>query len=162
MSDHVEIARHQHVPLRYVPRNLTKKDRVRQLRELRKSRRMYRQGTYYVRRPVASYTRRRSKHVTRAMRIYGVSSMRPTAELPQAMRGVDYVDLTKLARKTGCPLKDLKKIVNKGRGAYYSSGSRPNQTADSWGYARLASALTGGPAAKIDRNLLTSCTKLKS
>lgn len=146
-SDHVEIARHQHVPLRYVPRNLTKKDRARQLRELRKSRRMYRQGTYYVRRPVASYTHRRSKHVTRAMRIYGVSSMRPTAEL---------------ARKTGCTLRTLKKIVNKGRGAYYSSGSRPNQTADSWGYARLASALTGGPAARIDRNLLTSCSRLKT
>jgi hypothetical protein len=139
LSDHVEIARHQHVPLRYVPRNLTKKDRARQLGELRKSRRMYRQGKYYVRRPVASYTRRRSKHVTRAMRIYGVSSMRPTAEL---------------ARKTGCTLRTLKKIVNKGRGAYYSSGSRPNQTADSWGYARLASALTGGPAARVDAHLL--------
>jgi hypothetical protein len=48
----------------------------------------------------------------------------------------------------------IEKIVNKGRGAYYSSGSRPNQSADSWGLARLGSALTGGYASVIDFHLL--------
>ena len=33
-----------------------------------------------------------------------------------------------LSKKTGCSIKTLKKIVKKGMGAYYSSGSRPNQT----------------------------------
>lgn len=43
------------------------------------------------------------------------------------------------------------KVISKGMGAYYSSGSRPNQTAYSWGYGRLASVLMGGPSRVIDR-----------
>jgi len=42
--------------------------------------------------------------------------------------------------------KGVKQIVKKGKGAYYSSGSRPNQIPHSWGYTRLASAITGGNA----------------
>jgi hypothetical protein len=44
--------------------------------------------------------------------------------------------------------------VSKGEGAYYSSGSRPNQTPQSWGIARLASSITGGKAAAVDYNIL--------
>jgi len=55
---------------------------------------------------------------------------------------------------TGCSQKALAKIVNKGAGAYYSSGSRPNQTAQSWGIARLASAITAGKAAAVDYTIL--------
>ena len=44
----------------------------------------------------------------------------------------------------------METILRKGRGAYYSSGSRPNQTAESWARARLASSVTGGKAAKYD------------
>ena len=51
-------------------------------------------------------------------------------------------------------MQALKKIVNKGEGAYYSSGSRPNQTPQSWGYARLASALTAGNASRVDYDIL--------
>ena len=39
-------------------------------------------------------------------------------------------------------------------GAYFSSGSRPNQTKDSWAFARLASVLLFGKAANVDRNEL--------
>ena len=52
--------------------------------------------------------------------------------------------------------------MNKGRGAYYSSGSRPNQSAESWGLARLASAITGGNASKIDYGILESGCKPNS
>jgi len=48
----------------------------------------------------------------------------------------------------------MQKIVNKGEGAYFSSGSRPNQTAQSWGFARLASALTAGKSAAVDYTIL--------
>tara|TARA_Y100001937_G_scaffold116670_1_gene168904 strand:+ start:21 stop:416 length:396 start_codon:yes stop_codon:yes gene_type:complete len=44
-----------------------------------------------------------------------------------------------------------RKIIDKGMGAYYSSGSRPNQTPMSWGRARLASVILGGPSRKIDK-----------
>jgi hypothetical protein len=75
---------------------------------------------------------------------FGVDSMVPSAEL---------------VKKTGCPLSVLQKIVQKGEGAYYSSGSRPNQTPQSWGLARLASALTNGKAAKVDAHLLQDCSR---
>ena len=38
-------------------------------------------------------------------------------------------------------------------GAYYSSGSRPNQTAQSWGKARMYSYILGGPARRVDREI---------
>ncbi len=46
-----------------------------------------------------------------------------------------------------------KKIIDKGMAAYYSSGSRPNQTPQSWSKARLASVIMFGPAFKIDRDI---------
>tara|TARA_R110002153_G_scaffold61782_2_gene166540 strand:- start:62 stop:442 length:381 start_codon:yes stop_codon:yes gene_type:complete len=47
----------------------------------------------------------------------------------------------------------IEKILLKGKGAYYSSGSRPNQTAFSWAYGRLASVIMGGPARKVDKDI---------
>lgn len=44
-------------------------------------------------------------------------------------------------------------ILSKGRGAYFSGGSRPNQTPSSWAYARLASVIMNGPARKTDKNI---------
>jgi hypothetical protein len=45
------------------------------------------------------------------------------------------------------------KIMDKAKGAYFSGGSRPNQTPSSWSYARLASVIVGGPARKIDKDI---------
>jgi len=42
-------------------------------------------------------------------------------------------------------------IIKKGKGAFFSSGSRPNQTPFSWGLARLASVIMGGKARKVDQ-----------
>ena len=44
-------------------------------------------------------------------------------------------------------------ILEKGRGAYYSGGSRPNQTPSSWAYGRLASVIMNGPARKVDKKI---------
>jgi len=124
---------------RYVPAQLTRKDRKRQLRELSKSRNAYKHGKYYVRRPLASFKNKPSKHVLNAMKMYNVERIQPNAEL---------------AKKTQCSINALKQIVKKGEGAYYSSGSRPNQTAQSWAIARLASAITGGKASAVDYHIL--------
>jgi hypothetical protein len=59
-----------------------------------------------------------------------------------------------LSVKTGCKISALNQIVKKGEGAYYSSGSRPNQTPQSWGFARLASSLTAGKSAAVDYDIL--------
>ena len=71
------------------------------------------------------------------------------------MYRVDKIGATsELSKKTGCSKGTLLKIIQIGEGAYYSSGSRPNQTPQSWGLARLASALTAGKAGAIDYNIL--------
>lgn len=46
-----------------------------------------------------------------------------------------------------------RQIINKGKGAYFSSGSRPNQTPTSWGLGRLASVIMNGGARRIDKKI---------
>jgi hypothetical protein len=126
-------------PLRYLPFSLSKKDKQKQVKMLNKSRKMYKKKKYYTRKKLSSYDTKVSKHIIDARKIYGIQKIKPSAEL---------------ARKTGCSLSALKQIVKKGQGAYYSSGSRPNQTAQSWGFARLASSITAGKSAAVDFNIL--------
>jgi hypothetical protein len=126
-------------PTRYLPSLLTLKDKVKQTRMLQKSQKLYKQGKYYTRKPVSSFKSKPSKHLENARRIYKVDNVLPNEELEKA---------------TGCSIGALNKIVKKGEGAYFSSGSRPNQTAQSWGYARLASAITGGKSAAVDYKIL--------
>ena len=58
-----------------------------------------------------------------------------------------------ISKVTGIPTGALKAVVKKGMGAYYSSGSRPNQTNKSWGKARMYSYIMGGPARKVDNHI---------
>ncbi len=124
---------------RYVPKGLTKKDKSKQLQMLKKSRRLYKKGIYYTRKPVKSYKSKTSDHILAARKMYNIETIDATNEL---------------AKKSGCSKSALQKIINKGEGAYFSSGSRPNQTGQSWGKARLASALTAGKAGAVDYNIL--------
>lgn len=135
----------QFIPKRYLPAQLSEKDRRRQKKGIQNSRRLYRQGIY-VPRPHVTFKSKPSPHVKRAKFIFQVENIFPTREL---------------AKATGCPLAVLKGIVKKGEAAYYSGGSRPNQTAQSWAIARLASALTGGKASKVDFHLLRKCNPTK-
>ena len=135
------------VPKRYIPKQLTRKDKKKQRSMLKKSRKMYKKGKYYTRKKVKSFKSKTSKHILKARKIYKIDSVKPSK---------------KLANKTGCSVASLKKIVKKGEGAYYSSGSRPNQSGKSWGYARLASSITGGKAAAVDYNILEHGCKRES
>ena len=133
------LVRSSGIPLRYLPLQLTRKDRKKQLLGLSKSRKAYKKGEYITRPKIASFKSKKSEHILRAEKMYNVERILPNLEL---------------ARKTGCSVAALKQIVKKGEGAYYSSGSRPNQTAQSWGYARLASAITGGKSSAVDYAIL--------
>ena len=135
------------INLRYLPNSLTRKDRKKQGKELMKSHNLYKKGIYYSRRKVLSFKSKRSNHIIKAKKIYNIEKIGSTNEL---------------AKATGCSKEALEKIINKGEGAYYSSGSRPNQTAQSWGVARLASSITGSKAAAVDYNILKKGCKLKS
>ena len=127
------------VPVRYLPSLKEIKDAAKQVKMLIKSRTMYKKGKYYTRKSISSYKSKTSSHIKDAMRIYNIKTLTPNKELVQ---------------KTGCSLQALKKIVSKGEGAYFSSGSRPNQTAQSWGLARLASSITAGKSAAVDYDIL--------
>ena len=131
---------------KYIPTQLTKKDKIKQRNDILKSIVLYKKHKYYSRKPIKSFKSKRSNHLNHVKKIYGIHKLLINNEL---------------SNKTGCSKKVLKKIVNKGMGAYYSSGSRPNQTATSWGIARLASAISGGHASKIDFHLLKKCNKSK-
>jgi CRISPR/Cas system CSM-associated protein Csm4 (group 5 of RAMP superfamily) len=129
-----------HFPKRYLPKTLTRKDKIKQSNMLIKSKKLYKKHKYYTRDKLSSYKNKKSTHIENARRIYNIQTITPNKEL---------------ALKTGCTLSALNQIVKKGEGAYFSSGSRPNQTAQSWGLARLASAITSGKSAAVDYDILT-------
>jgi hypothetical protein len=130
----------------YIPESLTRKDKRKQLSMLKNSRNLYKKRRFYTRNKVDSFVSKPSRHILKARKLYKVEHILPSKELAAA---------------SGCPVSVLEQIVKKGEGAYYSSGSRPNQTAQSWAYARLASALTGGKSARVDFHLVSQCDKKK-
>lgn len=134
-----------YVPRRYVPKNLTLRDKRKAKKELNLSRKLYKKHIYHTRKKVSSFHSKPSNHIVTAKKVYGLQEIIPSALL---------------AKKTGCSLGALQQIVKKGEGAYFSSGSRPNQTAQSWGYARLSSSITGGKASAVDYSILEKgCAK---
>ena len=134
-------------PKKYVPEILSDKDREQQIKMLKKSKKAYKNKKYITRKKVKTYKSKESKHIVNARKIYDIDKVFPNKNL---------------SNKTGCSINSLEKIVKKGQGAYYSSGSRPNQTGHSWGIARLASAITGGKAAAVDFNILDEGCKKNS
>ena len=126
------------VPKRYVPDHLSKKDKLIQKRAIIKSQKLYKKGKYAIREKVKSFKNKPSPHITKAEKLYN-TTIKPSKVL---------------AKKTKCNIKGLQQIFKKGQGAYFSSGSRPNQTPHSWAYARLASSITGGKAAGVDYSIL--------
>jgi hypothetical protein len=116
-------------------KGLSKSDQAKQKAAIRKSRKDAKSGKYATRPKLKSFKSKKSPHVVKALKKFDLDSMK---------------NLRKISRKTGCSTSSMKTILRKGKGAYYSDGSRPNQNADSWAYARLASAITGGGASKVD------------
>ena len=116
---------------------LSRKDKQKQLRSIRNTRRSYRKGIYIDRPKLKSYHSKKSNWVTKFEKKYG-DNVKTYKEIEKA---------------TGIPKKALMAVVRKGKGAYYSSGSRPNQTASSWGKARMYSYIMGGPTRKVDKHI---------
>jgi len=111
----------------YVPDSLTAKDKVKQINSIKS-------GT--DRPKLKSATTKRSSHVVKFEKKYGYK----INELGKIYKNI--------ISKTGTD-----KIIEKGMGAYYSSGSRPNVSARSWAYARLASVIMNGGARKVDKDI---------
>ena len=126
-------------PIRYLPSLKEIKDSAKQVKMLMKSKKLYKKGKFFTRKKIKSYKSKPSNHISNARKIYNIKNIAPNKEL---------------SLKTGCELAALNQIVKKGEGAYYSSGSRPNQTPQSWGLARLASSLTSGKSAAVDYDII--------
>jgi len=116
---------------------LSRKDKKKQQRYLRRSSRNYKKGEYTPRPKLKSFKNKKSNWTTQFKKKYGE----------------DVKTYKQISKATGIPVPALKAVVKKGMGAYYSSGSRPNQTAESWGKARMYSYIMGGPTRKVDHHI---------
>lgn len=114
------------IPKKYVPKSLSKEDKKKQEKSIREGKD----------RPKTDYKSKRSQYVIKFEKKYG-----------EKITNDSFISKN-IISKTG-----IDKILDKGMGAYYSSGSRPNQTKESWARARLASVIVGGPARKVDKDI---------
>ena len=123
------------LPKRYYS-NLSKKDKKKQLKSLKKSQKSYKKGKYYTRPKLKSFKEKKSSWTQKFHKLH------PNAKT-----------LKQISDVTGIPKGALSAVKRKGMGAYYSSGSRPNQTAESWGLARMYSYILGGPTRRVDKHI---------
>ena len=115
------------IPKKYVPDSLTKADKKKQIKSIKEK----------TERPkLDSFKSKRSSWAEKFEKKYGYKINQKTKIAK------DIISMT-----------GINKILDKGRGAYYNGGSRPNQTAQSWALARLASVIMGGPARKVDKDI---------
>lgn len=125
-------------------KGLSDKDKVKQIKQLTKSSMDYEKGLFTGRKKLESFKGKKSQYVEKFTKKTGIP-----------------VNIDKIADKFSKNPKrkknlkeGMEQVIKKAKGAYYSAGSRPNQTPSSWSKARLASVLVGGPARKIDKNIV--------
>lgn len=123
----VKISNKRSVPCNYVPQQLSKKDKKQQIRSILNKRDRPRLKTFKS---------VKSQWIKKFENKYN-----------QKITNKNWIHKN-LLKNTG-----QRNIMKKGMGAYYSSGSRPNQTKHSWAYARLASVLMNGPARNVDKKI---------
>tara|TARA_R100000654_G_scaffold2043_1_gene7484 strand:+ start:1795 stop:2205 length:411 start_codon:yes stop_codon:yes gene_type:complete len=114
------------VPKEYVPKGLSKADKKKQEKSILEGKK----------RPKVDFKNKRSGHAERFEKKYGYK-----------ISNLSRVSKEIISRE------GINQILSKGRGAYYSAGSRPNQTAQSWALARLASVIMGGNARRVDSKI---------
>ena len=115
------------IPKKYVPDSLSESDKKKQIKSIKEGK---------DRPQLDSFKSKRSSWVKQFEDKYN-----------HKITDVQWISRN-IISKTG-----IDQILDKGMAAYYSSGSRPNQTKESWAYARLASVIMGGPARKVDQSI---------
>ena len=63
------------VPIKYLPKRITKKDKIKQAKQLKKSRAAYKKGIYIHRKPVKSFKNKKSQHILNAEKLYKVNKI---------------------------------------------------------------------------------------
>jgi len=129
---------------KYVPKSLSEKDKKLQKKQLKKSAEDYDKGKYTGRKKLKSFKSKTSGNVLEVRKKLGV---------PMNFEKIAK-KLTSSKNKQKKLIQGMEEICEKGKGAYYSSGSRPNQTSFSWCKGRVASVLVGGKSRKIDKKIV--------
>ena len=122
-------------PKKYTAK-LSREDRIRQLKALGKLKKAYSKGKYNDRPKLKSYKKKESGWTAKFHKLY-----------PETH------SIKEISKVVKIPEKALKEVIKKGKGAYYSSGSRPNQTASSWGKARMYAYILGSPTRRVDHHI---------
>tara|TARA_R100000388_G_scaffold94900_2_gene84080 strand:+ start:1519 stop:1899 length:381 start_codon:yes stop_codon:yes gene_type:complete len=113
---------------KYVPKSLTPADKKKQIKSIKEGK---------PRPKVESFKSKRSSNVVAFEKKYG-----------KKINDFNFISKNIIKKK------GIDEIIAKGKAAYFSSGSRPNQTPTSWALARLAAVIMkDGPARKVDRKI---------
>ena len=126
------------IPKKYYKGIKNSKEEKKQIKGLQESIASYKKGVYVDRPALKTYKSKKSSYIVQFNEAYGVS----------------ITDKNAVQKATGVTKKAQERILKKGKGAYYSSGSRPTQTSYSWAYGRLASVIMGGKARAVDQHIL--------
>jgi len=122
------------IPKRYIPDTLSKAERQKQIKSIFEGKK----------RPETKVKERKSSWTTKFDKKYG--------EELDAMKGKR--SKKNVAKVTGIPFKAIDEVYKKGEGAFYSSGSRPNQTAASWARGRIYAYIMGGKKVRgVDKDI---------
>ena len=128
----------------YIPKGLSEADKKNQKIQLEKSKQDYKKGKYTERKDLKSFKESPSSFVQQVKNKTGLPiNFDKLAD-----------KLTRTDKREKQLLKGFEEIYSRGKGAYYSSGSRPNQTPESWGKSRVASVLVGGKSRNIDKAIV--------
>jgi len=122
------------IPKRYLPDSLSKSERQKQIKSIFEGKE----------RPKTKVKEKKSTWTTQFDKEYG--------DQLDAMKGKR--SKRNIAKVTGIPFKAIDEVYKKGEGAFYSSGSRPNQTASSWARGRIYAYIMGGEKVrKVDKDI---------
>ena len=124
------------IPKKYTA-GLSPSDKKKQIKSIKESKELYKKGQFKDRPKLKSAKTKRSSNVIKFEKMYGTK-----------ITDKQYIVKNLISEK------GREQIIQKGKAAYASSGSRPNQTPFSWSLARLASVLTFGPALKVDKDIV--------
>ena len=153
-SEAKKIIKKYKIPKRYLE-GLSKEEKFLRQIELVSKKRLPREERY---KPLKSDKIAREKGIPKS----GSCTQRWNKAHPEAKSNASK------SKITGIPKKILDKVGNKGRGAYYSSGSRPGQTSQSWGVARVncfilnKKTVTAGPDKDLYQEAIKTSPRAKS
>ena len=114
------------IPKRYIPDTLSPSERKKQIKSIFENKK----------RPEVSTKTRRSSWAVKFEKKYKTTIMD------------DKFIIKNIITKKG-----MEEILDKGRGAYFSSGSRPNVNKEQWARGRLATVILGGGTRRIDKKI---------